>query len=188
MSQIHYFLDIDGLLADFVQGCCSLHFKEIPDPWPSLCYRLDEALDIEPIDFWKNIDEDFWATLPVHDEAYKIIDCVLRQTKGNYGRITLLTSLPSVVDNNKEHDPPAAAGKVRWLNLNFPVFKYSLTTCKSDHAHANAILIDDSDTEIRKFRSNGGEGVLVPRPWNSLRSKRKDSVAWVGKQLESIVL
>ncbi len=33
-----------------------------------------------------------------------------------------------------------------------------------------ALIIDDSDANIDKFREWGGRGLLVPRPWNTLHA------------------
>ena len=35
-------------------------------------------------------------------------------------------------------------------------------------ARPDALLIDDGDHNVEAFRANGGQTILVPRPWNSL--------------------
>jgi hypothetical protein len=44
--------------------------------------------------------------------------------------------------------------------------QYAITPRKYLFARPDALLIDDNPTNIDTFIQNGGQGLLVPRPWN----------------------
>ena len=67
-------------------------------------------------------------------------------------------------------DPDCLAGKLEWIHEFTPKWlhrQYLVGPCKQFCAHPEALLIDDSDKNVNKFRDWGGQAVLVPRPWNT---------------------
>jgi len=80
--------------------------------------------------------------------------------------------------------PACVEGKVEWLHrfTRNPRYKdFMLGRRKYLCAAPGRILVDDSQHNIDAFRKAGGEGIVFPQPWNSLRSvwetgKAKDYV------------
>ncbi len=167
------YLDMDGVIVDFVGGALRAfgvndnRHDEVKtwDGIPGVINGSGVMLPGHTLTdkmFWDGITacgSDFWAKLKRYDLAGQIVDAC-EQT----GVRVVLMSTPT-------RDPMSAAGKVEWINRVLPRYArhFSLTACKSDHARSNAILIDDSDKNVREFRANGGRAFLWPQPWNDAR-------------------
>ncbi len=152
------FLDIDGVLADFVAGALRAHGRP-PDTVVD-CWDFDKKLGIEPGAFWGAFGEEFWAGLDKTAEADEIASLACRV----FGdRNVCLLSSPC-------RTPGCLEGKRRWVDRHFPAFsrRLLLGACKEFCAGPGRVLIDDSDANVRAFRDAGGEVLLVPRPWNLL--------------------
>ena len=112
-------------------------------------------------DFWEHIPRKFWANTPVSEEfPYLLGWCESLVGQEN---ICLLTS-PTI-------DPDCLAGKCEWVQRFMPRWlhrQFLVGPCKQFCAHPDALLIDDSDRNVNKFREWGGQALLLPRPWNSL--------------------
>jgi 5'(3')-deoxyribonucleotidase len=112
--------------------------------------------------FWDAIDAagaDFWAGLESYPWAQKLFhSCVVA------GQTILLTT-PS----NSETSPQ---GKLRWIQNNFGgnFRSYLMGPAKEFCAQPGTVLIDDSESNCKKFREAGGEAILFPRPWNYNRN------------------
>lgn len=111
--------------------------------------------------FWSMIPRNFWATCPVSDEFPWLLQlCVDLVGQDNVCFLTGPTK-----------DPDCLAGKLDWIWRFSPEFmhrQYLIGPRKQFCAHPEALMIDDSDANIDKFREWGGNGILVPRPWNTL--------------------
>lgn len=154
------FLDMDGVLANFVEGVCRAHSR--PDPY------LDATnfgnFDIEIIwgmsarDFWTPCDgPTFWEDLQPMPDARNIIQAVTK--KFGKDNICVLTA-PSL-------SPYCVPGKRKWLKEWFPELKDVLFgSAKQFLAHPNSWLVDDQDNNVDSFLLAKGNGILVPRLWN----------------------
>jgi hypothetical protein len=155
------YLDIDGVLADFVGGVLSMYksysYDEITQP------DMAAILKISPDKFWGQIDMwggAFWENLQLLPNAKAIMEECQRLA----GHVVLLTS-PSL-DVNSRH------GKIRWVENHFG----RVDVCFSSHGkHPYAggprtLLVDDFDKNVDAFREAGGAALLVPRPWNCRRN------------------
>lgn len=152
------FCDIDGVLASFIPAALARHGRTL-EPYPAGLWALWEALGMTEADFWGPIKgEEFWADLPVTEDAPEI----LAELERRFGptNICLLTSRPL--------DPASYTGKARWVARHFPAYSRRLLVgaCKEFCAHRDALLIDDSDTNVDRFKAAGGWAILLPRPWN----------------------
>ena len=111
-------------------------------------------------DFWEHIPRKFWANAPPSAEFPLLIGWC--ESLVGQENVCLLTS-PTI-------DPDCLAGKLEWIHQFAPRWlhrQYLVGPCKQFAAHPEALLIDDSDKNVNKFRSWGGQAVLVPRPWNT---------------------
>lgn len=147
------YLDLDGVLADFVGGACDWHGIENPYKWKENLGSFDivKAAGFKK-PFW-NFSEDFWADLDKTPECDEILATLLR-----LGDVRICTS--------PGHMPAAAAGKMRWCQEHVPGIKLCMYSEKHELAKASRVLVDDRDSNILKFEHAGGHAIRIPRPWN----------------------
>lgn len=152
------FLDMDGVLVDFVQGALDAHAmphcKLTPGEW-----AIEKAMGLTLTHFWARLQGvNFWRELmPTHDWLPILATC---QDYFRPDRIFLLTS-PCL-------DPYCYTGKYEWVQKWMPHFerRFILSARKDIFARPGAVLIDDKEETIDKWRDRGGEGFLCPRGWN----------------------
>jgi 5'(3')-deoxyribonucleotidase len=153
-------LDVDGVLANFVQGACDEHGLENPYLSPASAghYDIVKLLGVPDKEFWAPLGRDFWANLPKMEHA----DVIVELLELTYGRdnICILTK-PCKTEG-------CADGKIIWLRENYPQFHFLLGSSKSWCAHPGSILFDDFGKNITRFRQSHGRAFLVPAPWNHM--------------------
>lgn len=157
------FIDMDGVVADFVGGVCKLHDLD----YRSLTYGMQGSYDIarhtcmSANDFWTHLDQDekFWENLELTEEAESIMSLLENHFKA---KNCYFLSSPAM-------SPNCFYGKAAWIHKHFPGYinRLILTGHKHFVASPNRLLVDDSDTNIAKFKKHGGNTLLIPRPWNS---------------------
>ncbi len=172
--QKQIFLDMDGVLVNFDQGVRDL-FKS---DWYPTEFNIDykKEFNMSKDLFWSILDnERFWAELPWTEAGQRVMRLV---------EIFRPCILSTVVV------PAAFAGKVKWLEKNYPaVLKddrvfFTASTIGQTHdskrhaARPGAILIDDNERMCENWEIAGGEAILYPAAWNSLRGLR-DPTAYV---------
>lgn len=157
MNVEYVFLDMDGVIVDFVPTTLErLGFR--PDDYdPKGQWDMEKVLGITVEEFWEAIDDiEFWSTLPkteFFEPMMQLLRPYIEQKK------VVLLSSPS-----RQSSP--AAGKILWIEDNIPGMPYIFTSKKSLLATPNRVLIDDSDKNIDYWRKAGGIGIRLPRPWN----------------------
>lgn len=113
-----------------------------------------------PRTFWESIPRHIWSDAPLSDEFPQLIEhCERLVGREN---ICLLTS-PTL-------DPECLAGKLEWIHKHMPPWlhrQFLVGPVKHFCARPDALLVDDADKNVRKFKEHGGQAFLVPRPWNS---------------------
>jgi len=173
------FLDLDGVLVDFVAGACRLHGIENPYLKEEMrgVWNFCTALSMTEEEFWRPLDRQFWSSLDkTHDS-----DRILSLVESKFERVCLLTSPSSSFD--------CPSGKSEWIHNNLPKYwrsrRYLLGSAKEFCASKDAVLVDDSDHNINKFRAEGGHGILVPRAWNSLHHIDGD-LAYIEEELNKL--
>jgi len=155
------FLDMDEVLTDFNKKVYEVfgipykyetlsenynYFSEIGQTRESVSEKCNVA-------FWKSIE---W----MHD-GIDILCAVLNTFPARANEIYLL-SVP--MPNLKSYE-----GKLLWVREHFPILEKRtiiMETPKSLFAGPDTLLIDDKDENIEEFVAAGGQGLLVPRPWN----------------------
>jgi len=163
------FLDMDGVIADFVGAALRTHnaIGLYEKGRAQNCDDIAKLLGISQKDFWGKLDEDpqFWYSLrPTHDAEQLVEfaeDLVGRE------HVAILTS-PA----QSEHCVP---GKRAFIARHFPQFSQRIIFCPSATkcfvAGPQRVLVDDKESNVEEFRRAGGIGVLVPREWNRLYRK-----------------
>lgn len=166
-------LDMDGVLADFIEGACLFHNK--PNPYDEVDRRetwgewdVNKLWGMSATEFWKCSTYEFWKGLKPYDTMLDLVaNCI--SLVGPL-HVVIITSPP---DTNKEE---AISGKRDWIleHLGSRLLgsrlaaKVHFTKHKYEHAEEGMLLIDDSDKNVRDWREKPGcPAILVPRPWNS---------------------
>lgn len=150
------YLDLDGVLVDFVRGAFNWHRNHLvyqTAPW-----NLWDAMGLSAEEFWTPLGYGFWSTLTWMPDGPRILEDVERI----FGDRVLLVSSPRLTDGCMD-------GKRDWVKNNLPT-KWRRRLClvndKQLLAHPNAVLIDDSDHNLEVFEKAGGKVQRVARPWN----------------------
>lgn len=162
------FLDMDGVLANFIKGACEVHGQSYGRTLAAYYRRLEvtgrpmwaieEAWGMPDLDPWPAIRERprFWAEL----EPYPWLEELLSLVRLLSDRVTVLTSPIAC--------PHCYGGKFEWharyIGDRAGFIPYSL---KHEFAAKDCLLIDDSDDNLDKFRDAGGCVLRFPQPWNS---------------------
>lgn len=155
------FIDMDGVLVDFVTGACEIHNKENPyltrpdaigDFWFHKFFNLSKEEFFVPMNhkFWSNLN---WT----HDGLL-----ILRFLENFFGKDNLcLLSDPGL-------HPEGLSGKYDWISKNIPEYKTNFLLGSGKHfvSREKVLLIDDANHNVDAFRAQGGHAILVPRPGN----------------------
>lgn len=156
------YLDIDGVLADFV-GAAARYMKF--DPTLVTEWDFYSLIGTTDKDFWdcvKSHGQEFWSSMEAYPWCHSLFgDC------NAVAPVTLLTAPPPRSDCR----PSAIAGRVEWIHATFgESFRDYFAGCKKETvATPNSLLIDDNDSNCKKFEDAGGRCILFPRPWNANR-------------------
>jgi 5'(3')-deoxyribonucleotidase len=158
------FLDIDGVLANWVRGVCDMHGLDVGHvlrDWPADTYDICDATGLDPAEMWERIHllgTGFWANLRLYPWASSLVALL-----EPIAPVTLLSS-PS-----RHHS--SSGGKHAWIQSYMPSFerRFLLGADKAACARPGAVLIDDSDANCRAFEAAGGHAIVFPQPWNSAR-------------------
>jgi hypothetical protein len=165
------FVDLDDVCNRFTMhslrylGCdCSVEDSDFPDVGYDIvaaCNLLHPSKnDWTPADFWNSLGESVWHVMPVR------LDCcqLLRTCAAIVGEKNVFICTKSLPQ------PHHYSGKMGWIYRNLPGWihgQIQINGHKETNARPGALLIDDSDANVDKFRATrGGRAILVPRPWN----------------------
>ena len=152
------FLDMDGVLADFVRGMCNAHMCKNPfdDPRNYGKWNLAPMLGLTSVEFWYKATVNFWKNLPWTDDGKEIYDTCLKV----FDRVIICTHA---------HNGEAMAGKYAWMQKHIPNVPFIFIKDKYYLNKEGHVLIDDADHNIEHWPRNG---FLVPRPWNKAYNKQ----------------
>lgn len=167
------FLDMDGVVADFVGAACKVHGKEVEGVD---CWNFFEKWGISEDEFWEPVNaggRDFWANL----EPFPWFDELVSAVKAADKDFFVLTK-PS-------RQASCLAGKLDWIHRHFGsrFRNYIFAPDKSPLAAPGRLLIDDSDDNVKGFREAGGVAYLFPQPWNASRQSASDDFFWLRETL-----
>lgn len=179
------FLDMDGVLADFVKGAERLH--NLPSIYanPAMLgiWNFVEHLPMEEEEFWSKCTPDFWENLEPTAECFKLVETAERLFGAK--NVAILSSPGEMYD--------CMAPKARWIRRHLPNYKrrFLLGYAKDVCAHERAVLVDDSGDNIDLFTHPDpavqpcpGVGILMPRLWNKRHDQANQSLAVVARELE----
>ena len=171
------FIDMDGVLCDFVGGVLTALLEDnyIQEQPGDLLKRWQKSFpgewDICKVttcsneDMWRtihNIGKSFWSELE-ETSLYLPLRSLLKELEAEERVSVMVASSPS---NNAS----SYTGKFEWLKSR-RINAHSRAMLGSQKhllAATGRILVDDNDDNCRRFKEHGGRAVLVPQIWNSL--------------------
>ena len=140
------YLDLDGVLCDFVQQC-SIKFGCLPDAFPSR-NKLMLAIKEEP---------NFFSTMPEFSYTQALFEFCRNFAEKKGREFKILTAFPPSADNHCAED------KRKWVrnNLSSNVEVVTVTAGKDKYKQAKPgdILIDDMIENIEPWIKAGGRGI-----------------------------
>jgi 5'(3')-deoxyribonucleotidase len=155
------FLDMDGVIADFIGGLGDI-FPARRSGLPPSDWNVHEVLGLSELEMWEAVLErgdGFWANLSPYSWMWRLVDRVSSLSDEWY------------IATTPQNTGACVAGKLQWLMSNFgeDFGDYFLGRHKFVLANPKSVLIDDSDYNVEYFREAGGRAILFPQPWNSNR-------------------
>lgn len=132
------YVDLDQVLTDFD--------KRLSDLVPSWDRAKDPEISAE---VWKKIEdagEEFWADMDWTPQ-------------GKYLWGKLKKHDPTILSSPSRHDS-SIQGKKKWLKKHIPDVPYIIESDKEKYAENDAVLIDDRQSNIKKWEKAGGKGIL----------------------------
>jgi len=180
-------LDMDGVLADFVGAALRVHgigretFDAVHERQPGN-YDLAAPLGMTENEFWEPINQSgyrFWQDM----EPTPWFDRVITLAEETVGQNWFIVTSPC-------RDRAACClGKHLWVenHLGRTFDRLIPTGYKHLLARKDAILIDDREETVEKFRkAGGGRGIVFPTQHNSLYAFKHRPVSYVREQLGSM--
>ena len=182
---VEVFLDLDGVLVDFVGGACKLHNVVNPylKPENHGKYDMDKLINLKANQFWESMNYNFWANLDWLPDGQMLIKTILKYVSEE--QVTILTSPIS--------QPGCVDGKIHWIKTHLPMWKRSFFIGPPKHkiSGPGKLLIDDHDVNIDKWlchkngKPTGGHAIQVPRVMNRWHKLAAVAVGYVDKSLET---
>lgn len=153
------FFDLDGVLADFVEGAFRLHGKSLPplDVRWDFCSQLGFAGPNDPA-FWDRMGYEFWLHLEPYADGFSLLKYAEALAgKENVGLLTSPCDTAGCVE-----------GKRSWVHNHLPDYKRRVFVGSAKHLFAGPgkVLVDDHDANVDAFAAAGGLVVQPARPWN----------------------
>ena len=160
LSQV--FLDMDGVLCDFVGGASKAHGRSsggLRGEW-----NLEKAWNLSCDDFWRPLlGYDFWINL----RPFEWCDA-------------LLALFPLAIIATRPADSAGSyAAKYDWCKRYLGRKLIMVNTTKVHLSREGTVLIDDYDKNVEEFNEGEGRAVLFPQDWNSRWAFSGDKVDYI---------
>lgn len=164
-------LDMDEVCVDFTGGACKVHGLTRPEMYEKFGTfwtgsEFWSPIQAKGVAFWVELEPLPWFTELIH---------LVEQNSREWHFVTDPTALFSDI------------GKIVWLENYFgkDFDQYVLTIHKHLLAKRRTLLIDDRESNIRKFLKDGGDALLFPSHTNSLKDHIKDPISHLSMSLQS---
>ena len=171
----HYGCDVDvydyaafpiGVGYDIITACELLSGRV---PFIKGDQNLGESEYIHAIpSFWDTVTAaNLWRTVPKSPEC----DWLIASAADIVGRESVY------IATSPTKDPQSHADKLHWMWDNLPSWihrQYFITPRKWLLGKPGVILFDDHVVNCEKFKAEGGDAFLVPRPWNPRYSQNTE--------------
>ena len=183
MSIETIYLDMDGVLADFVTPSLKAAGIPLTHDEVTIWNYFEPYMTAE--EFWSKIDAvpNFWLDIEVYPWAHDLFDVCRRIA-------------PVVFCSSPCADPKCAAQKIQWLRnhgfMGADENNYIFTNDKSQLSQKGRVLIDDSNKNCREFQRPktgvqfpmAGQSIEFPQKWNDAAGETTNRVEYVSKWLK----
>ena len=179
------YVDMDEVLSDFVGGALRVHGiprNRFELERPRCTWNIGAVLGMTDEQFWAPIYEmgaSFWYGLSRTSYFMDVVDMMYR---------TDLSQWVYVATSPQPHQD-CYQGKFRWiqraLGYEFARQRFIMLRDKHRLAKPGAVLIDDSDANVKAFNAAGGYGIVFPTLGNSLYEHASNPVKYVKEQLDA---
>jgi 5'(3')-deoxyribonucleotidase len=172
-ATMRIYLDMDGVLTDFVSGAHNL-FDRALMPNQEVQYDFWKSWGMSTSEFWRGVHHNgptFWRMLKPYPWMRAVVELVKK-----YDPEFRICSTPSKCAGSY-------VGKLQWLVDYLPELgqigeRVHLTPHKEDLARHNAVLIDDSFNNLLSFTHHGGQAVFFPQPWSRAPMSALPLASW----------
>ncbi len=178
MSNPICFLDMDGVIADFVGSTCKAHGLESPYGHVNCLgiFDMEKCWGMTVEKFWEPLATyEFWADMAKTPEADELVELLI----GKFGekQVCILTH-PSAYDG-------CISAKKAWIDKHYPMLSGQMLfgSAKQYLAGPDRYLVDDWDKNIKAFKDAGGYGITVPRLWNHRYDHHRNVMREIKSQL-----
>lgn len=156
------FLDIDGVLRDFMRGACIAHGADLDYVLAS--WRQGVWDDVTRI-LGGGQEHAFWRPINMYGPRFWRR---LEETPWLYRMISLVESIdPQWHLVTMQSHRSAVKGTVAWIQDRWDHHRYYICGVTKRHISGpGRLLIDDKDSNVDEWRDEGGMAVLYPQPWN----------------------
>jgi len=166
------YIDIDGVLADFVTG--TMYSDEYKDLFDQAGVSEDEIHDfnfyhLAGVEFtdWETwlyqTETDFWCGLPAYDYANDLIDLVTKYDPA-FKYLSHAVNDDAKVGKHSWVAKQFKNGSGNLICVNRAKDKAKFATCPDD------VLVDDLPSNILQWQAAGGTGILWGQAWNENHS------------------
>ena len=180
-------LDLDDVLNSctmyllHVLGCDvgPFDYDKYPDVGYDMVGAWSELTGRPKVDvgtFWEWISRRIWEDMPKSKQFWLIYAAEQAVGKDNV-----------IIATSPTKSPDCLFGKYQWIEKHTPSWchrQYSITPRKNWLAQPGVLLIDDCDGNCDAFRKEGGDAILVPRPWNTLSALSSQVDDFLHNELE----
>jgi len=178
----HIFLDMDGVMVDWVGGVCDLigpQARRRRVVWPPGEYDIETALGIHTDRLWGLVNRqgvEWWA----HLEPLKTNLALWAMLSDTAATVSILTT-PGPAEY-------VHSGKAQWIRNHAPHLLPGATMARDKHllAGPGRLLIDDSDEKCQAFIEAGGSAIVFPQDWNSQSGWALEPLNHVKHELKTI--
>lgn len=187
------FLDMDGVLVDFVSSALFVHQQQVnPDSqvdkpvfdaelclheWPAGEWDIVNVLGSDADEFWEMIhtwrEGAFWSSLSPYPWAKQLVDAAKK-----LGAVRLLTS---PADHATSY-----SGKKATADCHFGDVPLHMCGEKYLVSAPGRLLIDDNDKNVEQWREAGGPAILFPQIWNKNHEWKDSPMVYVGMEMEKL--
>ena len=184
------YLDMDGVLADFVGSSIRALGHAPAEVMPRMLEHKGDydgmysALDMDEDEFWERLDALEGGTVPgslvwEKMDPYPWRDMILKLCR---------EVAPTWILTSPSRNAGSSYGKIVWLQtwLGARFRDYILSPRKWHVARPGTLLVDDSDRNVDKWRRKGGEAILFPRIWNSRHDLADSCLGVLSEDLAAI--
>ena len=167
------FFDLDSVCFNFNKAASIAHGREYVE---NTNFLLEREWGISSKDFWRPIDKlgsKFWADIDPYEWFHDLIN---------------LVSEEYYIATSPSHAASATEGKVQSIQKHFGLHfrNYFITPKKWLLGGIGRVLIDDLESNCKKFEEYGGNAILFPQTYNSHSHLVNDRIGFVKEELEKL--